>query len=125
MDTKWKSYSHSIVTKIVVFILVIFCFTGMIQSLVNGIFITEDRFFTSVVEEDYLRSEAFVQESLPLVGELTRLTGEYKNEEHILNGGSISEEEMRNIEDNLYQEYFLYTSKYNPNLTEEENIRNF
>ena len=97
----------------------------MIQSLVNGIFITEDRFFTSVVEEDYLRSEAFVQESLPLVGELTRLTGEYKNEEHILNGGSISEEEMRNIEDNLYQEYFLYTSKYNPNLTEEENIQIF
>ena len=60
-----------------------------------------------------------------LVGELTRLIGEYKNEEHILNGGSISEEEMRNIEDNLYHEYFLYTSKYNPNLTEEENIQIF
>ena len=90
------------------FILVIFCFTGTIKSFVNGIFITEDSFFNSVIEEDYLQSQSFVQESERLVGELTRLIGEYKNEEHILNGGSISEEEMRNIENNIYHEYFLY-----------------
>ena len=89
------------------------------------IFITEDSFFNSVVEEDYLQSQSFVQESERLVGELTRLLGEYKNEEHILNGGSISEEEMRNIENNIYHEYFLSTSKYNPNLTEEENVQIF
>ena len=53
------------------------------------------QFFNSVIEEDYLQSQSFVQESERLVGELTRLIGEYKNEEHILNGGSISEEEMR------------------------------
>ena len=107
------------------FILVIFCFTGTIKSFVNGIFITEDSFFNSVVEDDYLQSQSFVQESERLVGELTRLIGEYKNEEHILNGGSISEEEMRNIENNIYHEYFLSTSKYNPNLTEEENVQLF
>ena len=107
------------------FILVIFCFTGTIKSFVNGIFITEDSFFNSVIEEDYLQSQSFVQESERLVGELTRLIGEYKNEEHILNGGSISEEEMRNIENNIYHEYFLSTSKYNPNLTEEENVQIF
>ena len=107
------------------FILVIFCFTGTIKSFVNGIFITEDSFFNSVIEENYLQSESFVQESERLVGELTRLIGEYKNEEHILNGGSISEEEMQNIENNIYHEYFLSTSKYNSNLTEEENIQIF
>ena len=107
------------------FILVIFCFTLTIKSFVGGIFITEDSFFNSVIEENYLQSESFVQESERLVGELTRLIGEYKNEEHILNGGSISEEEMQNIENNIYHEYFLSTSKYNSNLTEEENIQIF
>ena len=82
-------------------------------------------FLTVSIEEDYLQSQSFVQESERLVGELTRLIGEYKNEEHILNGGSISEEEMRNIENNIYQEYLMYTSKYNPNLTEEENVQIF
>jgi signal transduction histidine kinase len=108
-----------------VFIFVIFCFTGTLKSFVNGVFITEDSFFNSVTEEDYLQSQSFVQESERLVGELTRLIGEYKNEEHILDGGSISEEEMRNIEDIVYDEYFLSTSKYNPNLTEEENLQVF
>ena len=71
------------------FILVIFCFTGTIKSFVNGDVHYGRQFFNSVTEEDYLESQSFIQESERLVGELTRLIGEYKNEEHILNGGSI------------------------------------
>ena len=63
-------------------------------------------FLTVSLKKIILQSQSFVQESERLVGELTRLIGEYKNEEHILNGGSISEEEMRNIENSIYHEYF-------------------
>ena len=40
-----------------------------------------------------------------IVDDLTRLIGEYKNEEHILNGGTINEEELRSEEENLFQNY--------------------
>ena len=50
--------------------------------------------FLTVSLKNITSSESFVQESERLVGDLTRLLGEYKSEEHILNGGSISEEEM-------------------------------
>ena len=49
-----------------------------------------DGAFNSVIEENYFQSESFIQESENLIGDLTRLIGEYKNEEHILNGGSIT-----------------------------------
>ena len=48
--------------------------------------------FGSIFEDDYFESKAYVQESENLIGDLTRLLREYKNEEHILNGGTISEE---------------------------------
>ena len=87
---------------------------------------TEDAFLTASLKKDYLQSQSFIQESESLIGELTRLIDEYKNEEHILNGGSSSRRRiMRDIEQNLYHEYFQTTSKYNPNLTEEENVQKF
>ena len=65
-----------------------------------------DGAFNSVTEENYLESQSFIQESENLIGDLTRLLGEYKNEEHILNGGSISEEELcKAIEQILFYEF--------------------
>ena len=97
------------------FIIVILCFTGAIKSIVNGIIIRE-KFFNSVVEEDYLQSESYIRESEHIISDLTRLIGEYKNEEHILNGGTISEVEIRKRGKYYgYHEYFHSRSKYNPN----------
>ena len=67
---------------------------------------TETAFLIASLKMIIFKVNHYIQESESLIGELTRLIGEYKNEEHILNGGSITEEELRNIENNLYHEYF-------------------
>ena len=81
------------IAKIIVFILVVFFFTGAIKAFVEGE-VQTDGDFNSVIEESYLESQSFIQESENLIGDLTRLLDEYKNEEHILNGGSVSEDEL-------------------------------
>ena len=112
------------IAKIIVFILVVFCFTGAIKAFVEGE-VQTDGAFNSVTEESYLESQSFIQESENLIGDLTRLLDEYKNEEHILNGGSVSEDELSAIEQSLFYDSFQTSSSYNPNLSEEENVQKF
>jgi signal transduction histidine kinase len=81
--------------------------------------------FGIVFEEDYYQSYAYAQESERIVLNLTRLLVDLKNEEHILKGGTISEEEIRNDEDNLFYDFQAYSRSYNPELSEEENYKKF
>ncbi|WP_404330125.1 histidine kinase dimerization/phospho-acceptor domain-containing protein [Mesobacillus maritimus] len=124
MDIKWKSYSHSIITKIIVFIMTILCFTGMVQAFVE-VEIVNDGEFGSITEESYLESRAYVQESENLISDLTRLLGEYKNEEHIKSGKTITEDEWRSVEETLFYSEFQHSRSYNPELGEEKNLENF
>lgn len=121
MDTRLKSYSHSLLTKIIVFCMVILCFTGVITSFLNVVLKGGD--FDIISEDNYFQSRDF-QENENIVVELTSLIGEYKNEENILSGNTISEEEIRIEVENLFGDF--HTSKYyNPNLSEEENYDKF
>ncbi|MFJ8267948.1 histidine kinase dimerization/phospho-acceptor domain-containing protein [Peribacillus asahii] len=124
MDTKLKNYSHAIITKIIVFAIVITCFTGALTAFVHTA-ILNDGNFEIISEDNYFQSKAYVQESENLVSNLTQLIGEYKNEEHILKGRSISEEELRSEEENLYSDFQFRSKSYNPNLSEEENYKKF
>lgn len=119
-----KKYSHSIITKIVVFLIAIVCFTGVIKTIVE-VEIVNDGDFNSLVEDNYFQSKAFVEETEELVGNLTRLIGEYKNEEYILSGGTISEEEWRSEEENLFSDFQINSRSYRPKLSEEENYEIF
>lgn len=112
------------ITKIVVFIIVVLCFTGVIKEFVE-VEVLNDGDFGSVFEDNYFLSEAYVRESENIVGDLTRLIGEYKNEEHILNGGTISEDELRYEEENLYSNYMSNSRNYNPELGEGANYEKF
>jgi signal transduction histidine kinase len=112
------------IAKIIVFILVVFFFTGAIKAFVEGE-VQTDGAFNSLTEESYLESQSFIQESENLIGDLTRLLDEYKNEEHILTGGSVSEDELSAIEQSLFYDSFQTSSSYNPNLSEEENVQKF
>lgn len=109
-------------TKIIVFIMMITCFTGAIQASVD---LDVNDHFGIVFEDNYFRSHSFVRESEPLIFNLSRLIGEYKNEEHILNGGTIRENELRNEEENLFEDYQFHSKSFNPNLSEAENYGNF
>ena len=119
-----KNYSHSIITKMFVFIIAVSCFTGAIKAFVDVVVIN-DGDFNNAVEENYFQSRSFVEESENLISDLTRLIGEYKSEEHILSGGSINEDELGGIEENLYNGDFQSSRTYNPNLSEEENFKKF
>ncbi len=119
-----KKYSHSIITKLIVFLIAISCFTGVIQAVVE-VEIVNDGEFGSVTEKSYLESSAFINESAPLIHDLTRLIGEYKNEEHILSGKTINQDEWKSIEENLYYQEFQPSRSYNPELDEEKNFENF
>jgi signal transduction histidine kinase len=119
-----KKYSHLLTTKIVVFIMMILCFTGIIKAFVD-VEIVNDGDFGIVFEEDYFHSKEYVRESETIISELTRLLTEYKSEEHILNGASIGEEEVRSEEETLYSDFQIHSRNFNPNLSEKENYDKF
>jgi signal transduction histidine kinase len=111
------------ITKIIVFIMMISCFTGVIKKIID-IDVVNNGDAGIVFEDNYFLSESYVRESENLVNNLTRLMGEFKNEEHILKGGTINEEELRMEEQNLYSDY-TQTKSFNPNLSDAENYEKF
>jgi signal transduction histidine kinase len=111
------------ITKIIVFIIMISCFTGVIKKIID-IDVVNNGDAGIVFEDNYFLSKSYIRESENLVNNLTRLIGEYKNEEHILKGGAINEEELKNEEQNLYSEY-MSTKSFNPNLNDAENYEKF
>lgn len=69
--------------------------------------VINDGDFSSVVEDNYFESRSYIQESENLIGNLTTLIKEYKNEEFIISGGTIGEDEWRIEEENLFSNYQL------------------
>jgi len=119
-----KKYSHLLVTKVIVFILVILCFTGAIRAIVE-LEVIHDSEFSTVFEEDYFHSQAYIRESDKIIFNLTRLISEFKSEEFILSGGTVSERDVRNEAGNLFSEFQFESSSYNPELGEAENYKKF
>lgn len=124
MDIRLKDYSHAIITKIIAFIIVIVCFTGAIISFLD-IVQFQRGYFEIILEDNYYSSRRYQNESGNILGILTRLIEEYKNEELILNGGTISEDEIRIEEENLYWEFQYNAKDYNHKLSEDENYEKF
>lgn len=106
------------------YILVIVCFTGVIKNIVI-VEIENGGNFGAVFEEDYFHSLSYVQESEEIISKLSILIEEYKSEEHILKGGTISEDEMRSTEETLYSDYQAFSRSYNPEQSEEANYARF
>lgn len=124
MDIKLKSTSHSIITKIIVFIIAILCITGMVQAFVE-VEIVNDGDFGSITEDHYFESSDYVQESEPLIRDLTLLLGKYKSEEHILSGKSIRQDEWESVEDNWFYSEYHHSSEYQHELGEKKNFEIF
>ncbi len=108
----------------IIFILVIVCFTGVIKNIVV-VEIENSGNFSAIFEEDYFHSLSYVQESEEMISNLSILIEEYKSEEHILKGGTISEDEMRSAEETLYADYQAFSRSYNPEQSEEANYARF
>ncbi len=119
-----EKYSHLFITKVVVFIIAAICLTGVMKAFVEVV-VENDGDFSIVMEDHYFKSRSYVQESDSLVGNLTILLEEYKNEDHILSGGTIGEDEWRNVEENLFSDFKFHSKSYNPELTKEKNHEMF
>ncbi|MDD4802702.1 MAG: MFS domain-containing histidine kinase [Syntrophomonas sp.] len=120
MDIKWRKYSHSMTAKILAFIIAILCFSGVITLFINIVF----QYKTDLdiaFEESYYLGNNYINDSSNIIQNLTAITGKYKSEEHILNGGSLSEDELVAKENRLFEDYRDNSKNYNPNLTTSEN----
>ena len=122
LDIKLKNISHARITKVVVFLVAIVCLTGTAKALID---LEYNRVQLSDVNTDsYFESQSFAEENYGLFHTLTELIGTYKSEEYILSGKSLTKEDNRVIEDELYDEYY-FSNEYDYDLKEADNKRIF
>ncbi len=128
MDIKWKNFSHAMLTKILVFIITIACFTGALTTFINIVAFHQGDFEVAF-EKNYFASHQYMGESREVVSTLTALIEDYKSEENIQKGATITQEEINNAKENLFWEFKddeeNYNKYYFPGLPEEENYKKF
>ncbi len=124
MDIRWKKFSYSSVTKIIVFIIAILSFTTGITIFINSI-VFHDNEFEAAFQENYFLSMDFPAESSGVLQDLRDITQKYLSEEHILSGGAIKDDDLIQLKENLFSEFRNNSRSYNPNLTEQENYKIF
>ncbi|WP_225340853.1 HAMP domain-containing sensor histidine kinase [Lysinibacillus capsici] len=115
---KLRSISHALITKVVMFLIAVACLTGIARVMINMEF--NEIHLSSINQDTYFESRAFADESYSIIAPLAQLIGKYKSEEYILSGKTLTEEDNRRIEEELYYD-FRNSYRYNPNVSEEEN----
>ncbi|MGN4126056.1 histidine kinase dimerization/phospho-acceptor domain-containing protein [Lysinibacillus sphaericus] len=105
-----RNISHALITKVVVFLIAVVCLTGTAKAIFN--MELNEVHLSSINQDNYFESRAFADESYSLISSLAQLIGNYKSEEHILSGKTLTKDDV-----------FRYSYNYNPNLSEEENKR--
>lgn len=120
MGIKLRNISHALITKIIVFLIAVVCITGTTKAIID--MEVNEVHLSSINQESYFESRAFADESYSILSSLVQLIGTYKSEEHILSGKTLTEEYIREIEENVYND-FRYSDRYDDNLSEEENNR--
>jgi len=123
LDIKWKKYSHSLVTKVIVFIITVLCFASAVTIFLNIAFLHRAD-FDIIFENSYYQGNDYQRDSSEIVESLRKVQ-RYKSEQFILTGGTLTEEKIQNEESNLFREFEYNSRSYNPNLTIEENFKTF
>ncbi len=124
MDIRWKRFSHSIITKVIVFLIAILCFACAV-TIFSGSVVLNDGNFGIAFEDSYYLGKDYISDSGNVVESLREIIQKYKSEEYILNGGTITEDEIKRQENRLFSEFEHNSKSYNPNLTDEENKKIF
>lgn len=100
------------------FLIAVACLTGIARVMINMEF--NEIHLSSINQDTYFESRAFADESYSIIAPLAQLIGKYKSEEYILSGKTLTGEDNRRIEEELYYD-FRNSYRYNPNVSEEEN----
>lgn len=123
MDTKWKKFSHSLLTKVIVFLIVMVCFSSAITIFLNMVGVHGGNFDIAFEENYYLGSD-YLSKASNILDNLL-LIKEFQSEEHILSGGTVTEDSgIERERNNLFRD-FENSRRYNHNLTYEENYEVF
>jgi len=95
-----KKFNYSWLIKTIVFIIAILLFSSAITEFMSYM-IKEDYYFNLdiISEESYYGSYDYNREVRSVLNMLERLTIEYKSEEHINQGGTIDEYEIKEMKD--------------------------
>lgn len=124
MAIKWKNFSHSLIAKIIVFIIVMICFSGSITVFLNY-FLFNDGDLSIILEDSYYVSYDCVSKLEHITDTVAQLITRYKSEEYIRSGKNISEHEIEREKEILFEEFQRNSKKYNPNLSNDENYEIF
>ena len=89
MDTKSRSYSHSILVKLIAFILVVVSFTSMVFISLEAMGRIDEGFLNSHFDENYYLSKDYQREVTDALFDITTLAIKYKSEENIMSGKFI------------------------------------
>ncbi|MCH7323831.1 HAMP domain-containing histidine kinase [Solibacillus sp. MA9] len=114
-----RNISHARITKVIVFLLAVVCLTGAVKAAVD--MEVKSIHLSTINEENYYDSQAFVDESYGLIAPLAELIALYKSEENILSGKALTEEDMHFIEETFVDSFPPY--EQNPNWSEAESNR--
>jgi signal transduction histidine kinase len=123
LATRWKKYSYSLTAKIVAFIITILCFSSALTIFLD-IIDRHDGNFDIALEKDYYLGEAYITDSSEIMQNLRTLT-DYQSEEYIKSGGTVTQDELSNKENELFNEFQYDSKSYNPNLSTAENYQIF
>jgi len=107
-----------------VFIIVILCFTSAITIFLNTISLHQGD-FDAAFEKDYYLGQDYMSDSSQIASTLANLIAEYKSEEHILSGGTVTEEEITDEENRLYAQFERNYREFDPELSSKENYKEF
>ncbi len=116
MDTRSKSYSHSVATKIIVFALVIICFTGTLVESLNMLSGDHEIFR----EKSYFESNRFMKDSSDIIGLLANRTVKINNVSAGQTAGEDVDDNVFSKRMSAYDEVVYYAS-YNGTVTTNTN----
>lgn len=101
MGTRLKKFSHSILVKTIVFLLMIACVAGAMDAVYN-IFKTTNGNIEIIFENNYMDSSSFTLKNEHTLQQLAELITIYKGEKHVLEGNTINKEELADRTEQAY-----------------------
>ncbi|WP_129598323.1 sensor histidine kinase [Anaerophilus nitritogenes] len=124
MDIKWKNYSHSWITKIIVFMIVILCFSSAVTLILNLLGVKEID-IELAFEDNYYSGKEYRRQLESITDDAIELMNQYRSEEYILSGRTVTEEDIKREEENLFSDFKYDEKLYNYELSDVENYKRF
>ncbi|MCT4563114.1 MAG: sensor histidine kinase [Maledivibacter sp.] len=124
MAIKWRIFSHSIITKLIVFVIAIACFSSGIAMFIDFMESTNGN-IDIVFEDNYYRSYEYIDGLDSLTNNLSKLITVYKSKDYILSGKTITGGEFEKQKEILFSEFKENSNNYNPDRSLEKNYETF